>query len=281
MKIQTAFCLLIYGLFSLLFSLLLSLNTTYAQSDGESLFKVCAACHTIGEGKRVGPDLKGISENRTEDWIIKFVQNSTELIASGDADAKAIFDEYKIPMPPNNLSDDQVRTLIAYIDSKSGGDSGGEVAEVVFTADQISAGERLFSGEDSFEAGGATCNSCHNVNYDAIFSGGGLARDLTEANTRITTAGVRSIIATPPFPAMKQAYDNHKLTDTEVENLTAFLFHVDAEKENNGESNAQATLLMGGFAGFILILLLLAAMRMKVKAKSVNHEIYKRQIKSI
>jgi len=281
MKIQKAFCLLIYGLFSLLFGLLFSLNTSNAQSDGESLFQVCAACHTIGEGKRVGPDLKGISEKRTEDWIIKFVQNSTDLIASGDADAKAAFDEYKIPMPPNNLSDDQVRDIISYIDSKSGGDSGGEVAVVTFTEDQISAGERLFSGEDNFEAGGATCNSCHNVNYDAIFSGGGLARDLTEANTRITTAGVRSIIATPPFPAMKQAYKEHKLTDVEIENLTAFLFHVDAEKENNGESNAQATLLMGGFAGFIFILLLLAAMRMKVKAKSVNHEIYKRQIKSI
>ncbi|HJM16543.1 MAG TPA: cytochrome c, partial [Flavobacteriales bacterium] len=64
-----------------------SINVT-AQSDsietpnqdqyeaGKKIFEgVCKACHTIGEGKRIGPDLQGILDRRTEDGIIKFVQD--------------------------------------------------------------------------------------------------------------------------------------------------------------------------------------------------------------
>ena len=43
---------------SVLFSL--SFNSV-AQSEAEQIFKsTCTACHTIGEGKLVGPDLKDV-----------------------------------------------------------------------------------------------------------------------------------------------------------------------------------------------------------------------------
>ena len=87
--------------------------------NGEKLFSTnCKACHTIGDGKRVGPDLANLLDRREKDWVFKFVTNSTELINSGDEQAVAIFEEFnKMPMPPQSFSDDQLDDLVSYIDS--------------------------------------------------------------------------------------------------------------------------------------------------------------------
>lgn len=104
----------------ILAGLQLQLNAQSVE-EGKQFYTVCAACHTIGGGKVVGPDLKGINEKRSEEWLIKFIQNSQAMVQAGDADAVAIFNEYMIPMPPNNLTDDQVRSLLAYIKAESEG----------------------------------------------------------------------------------------------------------------------------------------------------------------
>ncbi len=93
-------------------------------AEAEAHFAVCKACHTIGSGKLVGPDLQGVTERRDEAWLIKFIQNSTAVIQSGDPVAVKVFEENnRIPMPPNNLTDDQIRNLLLYI--KNGGKLGG------------------------------------------------------------------------------------------------------------------------------------------------------------
>ena len=66
-----------------------------AEVDGAQIFKQnCTACHVLGETKLIGPGLKGITEKRDKEWLKKWINNSSELIASGDADAIAIFEEY-------------------------------------------------------------------------------------------------------------------------------------------------------------------------------------------
>ncbi|MCB2207453.1 MAG: c-type cytochrome [Bacteroidetes bacterium] len=112
------------------FTLLLFINLSYGQTaEAEANFAVCKACHTIGGGKLVGPDLQGVTERRDEAWLIKFIQNSQELINAGDPEAVKIFEEYnKIPMPPNNLTDDQVRDILLYIEN-GGVVAGAEVGE--------------------------------------------------------------------------------------------------------------------------------------------------------
>jgi cytochrome c2 len=43
---------------------------TSAQPDGAQIYKAnCTACHMIGGGRLVGPDLQGITEKRTKDWL--------------------------------------------------------------------------------------------------------------------------------------------------------------------------------------------------------------------
>ena len=67
----------------------------FADVDGEKIFKQnCTACHTIGGGRLVGPDLSGVTEKREDKWLKSWITNSQDLIASGDADAIAIFEEY-------------------------------------------------------------------------------------------------------------------------------------------------------------------------------------------
>jgi len=254
-------------------------------NEGERLFSTCMACHTIGGGKGVGPDLKGIAELRSEEWIIKFVQNSTELIASGDADAVSIFEEFnKIPMPPQALSDDQVRSIIAYISSKGSEESEDKgdapVEEISYTDKEIAEGAKLFSGELRLSNGGASCISCHNVQYDEFMSGGGLAMDLTESKTRITATGISAMITNPGFPVMREAYKNNKITEDEVYKLTAFLVNVDDNKEEHSGSDSSNTLLFSGLGGLFLVLLLLAMLNTRTKAKSVNQAIYDRQLSS-
>jgi cytochrome c551/c552 len=85
--------------------------------EAKDMFAVCAACHTVGNGKLIGPDLKGINERRDEAWLIEFIQNSQKVIQSGDEIAVALFEEYnKIPMPPNDFSGEEVKSLLKYID---------------------------------------------------------------------------------------------------------------------------------------------------------------------
>lgn len=116
------------GLF-FIFTLFISLSTFGQTADDAKNFAQCKACHTIGGGKLVGPDLKGVGDRHDEAWLIKFIQNSQQLIQSGDKAAIKVFEENsKIPMPAHSLSDDQVRGILKYI-AAGGKIKGGEAKE--------------------------------------------------------------------------------------------------------------------------------------------------------
>jgi mono/diheme cytochrome c family protein len=111
---------LVSFIFSL--SLLFASNTVFAQdaAEGETLFKNnCAACHNTNDEVLVGPGLKGISERRPIDWIIKWVHNPQSVIASGDKYANDLYTKFnKAAMTPYpNFSDDQIKGIVAYIDA--------------------------------------------------------------------------------------------------------------------------------------------------------------------
>ncbi len=83
---------------------------------GEKIFQSkCSACHTMGQGKLVGPDLAGVLERRDREWVVKFIRNSQELVQSGDEQAVAVFNEFKIPMPPQDLTDQEMHDLLAFL----------------------------------------------------------------------------------------------------------------------------------------------------------------------
>jgi len=117
--------------FAILFSF-----TTQAQSGEEIYTSNCVACHQLTSTRVVGPGLAGVTEKRSEQWLVSWIKNSSELIASGDEDAKAIFEEYgKMPMPGYpQYSDEQLKDLILYIKDNSVADAPASAASTSSTS---------------------------------------------------------------------------------------------------------------------------------------------------
>lgn len=94
----------------------------HAQSDpatasaGEAVFaRVCVACHTIGRGKLVGPDLQGVTERREQAWLKVHIQTPSVHHAQGDPIAKENVAAYAIPMPDPGLQKDEVDAVMAFL----------------------------------------------------------------------------------------------------------------------------------------------------------------------
>ena len=105
------------SLIILLFTISISASAQNIE-EGEKLYKAnCTACHHI-DNKLIGPALRGVSDKYSEEWLIKWIKNSAEMIAAGDPDAIAIWEEYnKSPMTAfPYFSDDDVWNILAYIE---------------------------------------------------------------------------------------------------------------------------------------------------------------------
>lgn len=210
--------------------LLLAAPAAMAAGDGETLFQQkCAGCHTVGGGNTVGPDLKGVAEKRDHAWLVKFIVEPDQVIASGDPIAKQLMAEFgEMPMPNMSLSEAQAESVLAFI-------GGGAPAEAPKAEEAPKApgdarlGARLFHGETPFAKGGASCNSCHHAGGSGL-GGGTLAKDLTDVYGRLGPAGLEGALKTLPFPVMKDIYQDKPLTSEEVAALGAYFQQVDEQK---------------------------------------------------
>lgn len=270
----------------------ISLFTTVKAQEGEQLFKkTCTACHTIGKGRLVGPDLLNIHEKQNQEWLVAFIQSSTALIKSGDKDAIAIFEEYnKIPMPDNPYSDAQAIAILNYIAQQGTGAGDGQntaeaepAADILSgtTSENVTIGLNLFTGKQKLQNGGATCTSCHKVQDERVFSGGTLALDLSQSFEKMGSAGIAAIIANPPFPVMNMAFKNHSVTNEEVVNLTAFLKSVNEDNIHHSSFDFSPLFVFSGFAVFVLMLIAIIVLYFNRKRTAVNQEIFSRQTKVI
>ena len=85
-------------------------------AKGKEIFNtLCAACHKL-DSKSIGPALRGVTERRDNDWLHRWIHNSSELISSGDATAVALYNEFnQVAMPPfPQLSDADIDNILAY-----------------------------------------------------------------------------------------------------------------------------------------------------------------------
>ena len=223
--------------------LILSLSNLplYAQKSGEELFKsVCAACHTVGNGKLIGPDLSGVNDRRDQEWLIRFIRSSQKMVSEGDSLAVALFNEYNnIPMPDNNLSDDEILSILNYIgetgtgatrvttSAEAAADTAAQVAAINYSDDLLREGKALFYGYESFSNGASSCMACHFIQDESIIGGGKLSLDLTGAYSKLGQAGIQAILTNPPFPAMNTALRGKNMTEDEKVALIAMLHFVD------------------------------------------------------
>lgn len=253
-----------------------------AQSAGEDVFRTtCAACHTTGADRLVGPGLEGINDRRDREWLIAFITTPDQVIAAGDSIATRLLAEYIVPMPNLGTTRAQAEAVLDYIrGAASDAPSPAQEEAPPATEEQILLGQALFQGHTRLTNGGPTCNSCHDVINDAVIGGGILATELTTVFTRLGGAGVRAIIGSPPFPVMQKAYEDRPLTEDEVAGLVAFLERADAEHALHQPRDYGIKLFGFGVVGAALLLGLYSLAWSGRKRGSVNQEIFDRQIRS-
>jgi protein SCO1/2 len=106
-----------------------STGKSYAQATafdhldkGQYLFQTrCAACHTIGHGVRIGPDLLGITNSRDRAWLTRFIQKPDVMLEEQDPIATALFAQYKqIQMPNLRLGPEDVESVVKFLETQNG-----------------------------------------------------------------------------------------------------------------------------------------------------------------
>lgn len=86
--------------------------------NGEELFNTnCKACHIIGKDA-VGPNLKGVTERQSEEWLMSWIANPQKVIDSGDEHAIEMFEKYGSMMTAfPTLSNQDKLQILGYVES--------------------------------------------------------------------------------------------------------------------------------------------------------------------
>lgn len=218
-------------------------DSNWGQADGQKLFESrCYSCHNIGGGDKQGPDLKGLTDRRTSEWIGEFTKSPVTMKGK-DPVAAELFQKYSPTiMPDQSLTPEELAALIALIKDLSTKNemfvpAGAKLARDI-VPDDIPAGQRLFTGQVRLANGAAACNSCHSVDGTGALGGGTLGPDLTAANVKYRDPELITILQNPNFPTMNTIFKDRKLTDEEVVQVFAYLQHL---KQTNPEARVVPT----------------------------------------
>ena len=111
----------LYRFIILLYLFLIYFPASYSQDAnlGKKLFKVnCSSCHKINK-KLIGPPLAGITEKRTNEWLIAWIRDNAALRASADEDAIAIYEQYNgsVMNAFPQFTDQDINNILAYIET--------------------------------------------------------------------------------------------------------------------------------------------------------------------
>ncbi len=92
-----------------------------AARTGEDLFKSrCTACHSIGQGDRLGPDLLDVASTRDRAWLVRWLQEPDKLLAEKDPLAMTLYTQYNnVPMPNLKLTEKNALDLIEFMQTES------------------------------------------------------------------------------------------------------------------------------------------------------------------
>ena len=210
-------------------AILLAEGAASAQDTATFYRKNCGACHSIGGGPRVGPDLKDVSARRDRAWLARFLENPKAVIDSGDAYARELVAKsHGLVMPAvNGLDQAKAEALLDYIEaqSKPGQSASAKpaVQERPFTPVEVERGKEIVLGRHPLVNGGAPCISCHTLRDLAGLGGGRLGPDLTRSYERLGGRNsMKGWLASPPTPTMQAAYRSHAFTPGEIDALLAY-----------------------------------------------------------
>ncbi len=207
---------------------------------GQRIFQEkCAACHTVGKGDLVGPDLEGVTAQRPHEWLQRWIAAPDQMLAAGDPVATALLHEFhEVPMPNLHLSASDIAAVLAYLATSAPGAPGvpsaapaspgaattpPAAAPIVAVGDP-DIGKELFTGTARFHNGGPPCMACHGAAGIGALGGGQLGPDLTTVVTRLGgVAAVSAFVGGSPTPTMSAVWSRTPLTAGERADVVAFL----------------------------------------------------------
>lgn len=272
--------------------LLVSLGTCLARpvtaraQDGEAFFhQKCSACHTIGGGHLIGPDLKDVTRRQDRAWLVKFLQDPKAMVDSGDPYAAKLVQEApgRMVMPAiPGMTPEMANAVLDYI---AGGTAAGKpglavspISDRPFSDADVRLGRQIFLGEQRLEAGGPPCVSCHTLGTIGGLGGGRLGPDLTNVFDRLGgRKGVGTWLLNPPTPTMQAVFGTHALKPDEILPLLAAIDEANNARQPAGRSST-AKFFACGFAGMLIGLALLQ-LAWRGRIRSVRRSIVRAHVR--
>ena len=234
---------------------------TDAEAGNKIFQEKCTACHTLGKGPLVGPDLKGVTARRPREWLEQWIAAPDAMLAKKDPVATELLHQFRdVPMPNQGLSTSEVTAVLAYLETEtaaaqpSAPAAAGQAASAPVQGNP-EIGKGLFTGVTRFQNGGPPCMGCHSVGGIGALGGGGLGPDLTGAVAKYGgAAGLNAFVAGTPTPTMKAVWSRQPLTTEESASVVAFLSQAEVTQRP-----AEAIWQLGGLAALGLVVLLAVA----------------------
>ena len=285
-------------LFCLFLLLRLQAPAALLAEQGKALFdENCAACHTIGGGDSVGPDLKGVAGRRKAGWLGRIITEPDRLTAESDPEQLALVKKWGLEMPNLGLSPEKAHEILEYMlgadsPAKAAAAGGGRQAASVKPAGGVlkgpaaeakpagsaAAGRALFFGAGKLSGGGPACAGCHSVSPGNMAAGGSYSVSLARAFDKLGVTGIKAVLTSLPFPVKAAAFKGRPVTEGEIADLAAFL-------EEAGKAGPEAgagfgKLAFAGLSAAAFALILIALVWSGRKKKGVQDEIHSRQART-
>ena len=220
----------------------------------------CSSCHTIGGGALTGPDLKDVEKRKDRAWLIRFIVDPAAVLDSGDTYANNLLLESRNVRMPNlpGMSEKRAALLLDLIATESqlpkSKFAGIQVPMRPFTKEDIELGRQYFTGEASFDKGGASCMSCHHVGGLGGFGGGRLGPDLTKVYERYgDRKKLAAWLSAPATETMAPTFRDHPMDMEEILPLVAFFEHTAKTQQEEPMTSMFLFLLLAAIGAGVLL----------------------------
>lgn len=270
----------------ILFLTISAMAQTPPQGAAALFEKRCYSCHNIGGGDKKGPDLRGVTSQQPTAWFREFIKAPAAVNRKGDPAASQLFKKFAPEvMPDQEVSDDQIDSILAFIDELSKKNqqfipAGAVLSRPVVAAD-IPSGLDIFTGRAGLTSGGTACISCHNLKGVGVLGGGTLGPDLTAVNIKYRDPELISILQNPNFPTMSSVFATRPLSNEEIVKVFALfqnskLQNPNAPVQTTARASIEPIFLLIGSLATVLALVAMNGL-WKNRLRGVRQQLVRRK----